>query len=258
MTRNLNLKRALGFGVAVAALAVATAFAIPQATQTVQAAPVADPRGPGGGIGGPSDTYLADALGITAAELQTAQQKAYEAAIQQALDEGLITQAQADQLKNRTGGRGMPGMKLWGADADIDQQALLADALGITTAQLDAAQQKAADARVAQAVTDGRITQEQADLMKAEQALTQYIQDKDLYGKAVAAAVADGVITQTQADAILAARTDGRGFGGPRGGFGDFDGMRGDFGSKGFGGPMRGGQPPAQAPTQAPALGSSS
>ncbi len=157
---------------------------------------------------GPTDTYLADALGITTAELTAAQQEAYEAGIQQALDDGLITEAQAEQLRNGQVAVVCPCSNWSGAD--IDQKALLADALGITTTQLDAAQQEAADARMAQAVTDGRITQEQADLMKAQQALRQYIQDNQLYDKAVAAAVADGVITQAQADAILAGRTNMR------------------------------------------------
>ena len=93
------------------------------------------------------------------------------------------------------------------------------------------AQQKAADARLAQAVQDGRITQEQADLQKAAQALRQYIEDNDLYGKAVTAAVADGVLTQAQADAILSAKTGMHGFGGDFGGF--MPGGRGGHGGMG-------------------------
>ncbi len=255
MTRKLDLKRALGIGVATAAIAVTTAFAAPQLSQAATTnSAVVQGRGPGVGVG-PTDTYLADALGITTVDLTAAQQKAYEAGIQQALDAGLITQAQADQLRNGQGRRGLPMLEWSGAD--VDHGALLADALGITTTQLTAAQQVAADARLAQAVTDGKLTQAQADMMKAEQALRQYIQDNKLYDKAVAAAVADGVITQAQADTILAGRTNMRGdFG--RGGFGDFDGPRGgDRGGRGdFG--RSGSTPGTQPPTSAPVQGSSS
>ncbi|GIV78434.1 MAG: hypothetical protein KatS3mg050_2828 [Litorilinea sp.] len=41
---------------------------------------------------------LADALGVTLEELQAAVTQAQEAAVQQAVDDGLITQAQADRI----------------------------------------------------------------------------------------------------------------------------------------------------------------
>lgn len=111
-------------------------------------------------------------------------------------------------------------------DSDIDYQALLANALGITVEKLQEAAKAAADARLAQAVTDGKITQEQVDLMKAQQALRTYIQEKGFYAEAVKQAVADGVITQAQADAILSKTGAGmRPFG--RGGFGGHGGLPG-------------------------------
>ena len=118
-------------------------------------------------------------------------------------------------------------------DTAIDQDALLADALGITTDELQAARVKAQDLALAQAVTDGQITQEQADQMKAEQALKTYLSDQGLqtqmqtlYQDAVKQAVKAGVITQAQADAILA--NQGK-FGGMHGfdGFGGRGGMHG-------------------------------
>ncbi|QLQ06006.1 MAG: hypothetical protein HZY76_08035 [Anaerolineae bacterium] len=58
--------------------------------------------GPGGGMGyGVSNSALAEALGITTAELTTAQTNAQKAAIAQAVKDGLITQAQADALLTR-------------------------------------------------------------------------------------------------------------------------------------------------------------
>jgi hypothetical protein len=259
----LGLKRTLGIGLAVAALAATTAFVGPQLSQAAPAdsAPYHG-RGPGAGdlmADGPGGEYLAEALDITTDELTAAYEEAQDAAIQQALDEGLITEAQAEQLEDGTA-RGGKLLLRW-SGADIDYKALLADALGITTEQLDAAQQEAADARLAQAVEDGRITQEQADLMQARQALRQYIEENDYYSKAVEAAVADGAITQAQADALLAARTERQGFGG----FGDFGGMRGGHhgmrGGRMPGGPgdfMQGGQGPMMEQQRTPAQGSSS
>jgi len=186
-----------------------------------------------------ADSFLAEALGITTDELSAAQQKAWEAGIQQALDEGLITQAQADELKSnqRVGGFGMLGR--WSlASSDIDPEALLADALGITVEKLQEAEQAAADARLAQAVEDGRITQEQADMMKARDALQKYFEEKGFFKSAIDQAVQDGVITQEQADAILSQAGQGMfGFGmggcgmgghGGRGGRGDFGRFGGD------------------------------
>ena len=191
---------------------------------------------------GPADnTYLAEALDITTAELQTAQQEAFDAALAQAVEKGLITQAQADILKQR-GARGFGPMGhfgWFGSDA-IDMEALLADALGISVEKLQAAEQTAKDAALAQAVEDGRITQEQADQMKAHQALQDYLnkqglQDKirSLYEQAVKDAVQAGVITQEQADQILSNAVGGFGMRG----FGDggFPGM-GGRGGRGFGG----------------------
>jgi hypothetical protein len=160
-----------GVGLALMAL---TAAALPVAAAgAVAASTVAAPALRGGGpAGGANDAYLAEALGITTAELQTAQQTAYEAGIDQALAEGLITQAQADALKERSAAAGRFGghdlFRFPGIDAStIDPDALLADALGITTDELAAARVEAQDLALAAAVEDGRLTQEQADQMKA-------------------------------------------------------------------------------------------
>ena len=171
-----------------------------------------------------ADSYLADALGITTEQLSAAVETARLAVIQEALDKGLITQTQADSLKSndRMGGRG--GLGFFVKDGSIDEDALLAKALNITVEKLTQARQTAEDARLAQAVKDGKMTQEQADLMKAREALQSYLVEKNIYANAVAQAVKDGVITQAQADAILAQSGRG-GFG--KGGFGDMGGPGG-------------------------------
>ena len=175
--------------------------------------------------GGASETYLAEALGITAAELQTAQQTANQAAIDEALAQGLITQAQADALKASSdtfgrGGRGFHGFLGMG-DSTIDMDVLLADALGITTDELAAARVEAQDLALAAAVEAGNITQEQADQMKAEQSLKTYLDEQGyqtqiqtLYENLVKQAVQAGVLTQEQADSIL---SNQGGLGGMRG-----------------------------------------
>lgn len=219
---------ALGVGLAVVAI---MAVAFPAAAATTTADVVAHRGGPGGY--GVSNTALAEALGITTTELATAQENAQKAAIEQAVEEGLITQAQADALLARGGtyGRGHGGF--FGSDT-IDFDALLAEELNITVEKLQEARTTAYDATLAQAVEDGKMTQEQADLLKARQALQDYMTDKGVpaamqkvYEDAVNQAVADGVITQAQADAILAQSSGSKmfrmpGFGG-RGGHG---GMR--------------------------------
>jgi hypothetical protein len=187
--------------------------------------PAAPLTGKGGGMrewgmgpkGEGNDQDLATALGITTDELTAAYQKANEAALAKAVTDGLITQAQADQIKADGqafpfGGRWMGWLKQQG----VDYEALLADALGITTEKLQSAYTQAFDARIDQAVTDGKLTQDQADLMKGQRALSASQSFKSAmqtaFETAVKQAVSDGVITQAQADLILQA-ADKKGFG---------------------------------------------
>ena len=132
--------------------------------------------------------------------------------------------------------------------ANLDQEKLLADALGISVEKLQAAEETAAKAELAQAVTDGRITQEQADQITAERALQKYISDKGFFKSAVESAVSAGVITQAQADAILSKMPQGGfGFGFAPEGLGGFGGRGGPGGHGGGhgGGPAMGGAAPA-------------
>jgi hypothetical protein len=219
--------------VLVSVIVAAAVFLSVGAYQVVNAA-VLERRGGGNGMGSPGGEALAEALGISVDELTAAYQKASEAAIQQALNEGLITQEQADRLGSS--GRLGKGMHLGGRmlqSSTINFQALLADALSITVEQLEAAQQAAHQARLAQAVADGKITQEQADLMHARQRLHQNENFRSSMQAAREAAinqaVLDGVITQEQAEQMLSGV--GRGFG--RGGMGGFGGR--GMGGRGFG-----------------------
>jgi len=227
-----------------AALFGAFAYGSTRAAAPVQAAPQTSLlrqsslglQQPKRGIGdGSTQEDLADALGITVAELTAARQKADEAAINQALSQGLITQAQADQLKARENVFPFAGRwNGWMSQNGIDYEALLAEALGITPEKLQEAKNTAFEARLDQAVADGKLTQEQADLMKGRRALFSsqsfLTAMQSAFETAVKSAVSSGVITQAQADLIL--QQAGNRFDGMSpGGFGpDFGGRGGRHG----------------------------
>ena len=86
--------------------------------------------------------------GITEADLTAAYQKANTAAVAKAVELGLITQAQADQM-NSAGSNAPFGGRHggWFDQSAIDFNALLADALGISVEELQAAQTQANNAR---------------------------------------------------------------------------------------------------------------
>ena len=204
---------------------------------------------------------LAEVLGISEEELQAAITTVRDAAIDQAVTDGRITQEQADEMKaNEDTGRGR-----WGVFGRGDTgEAALAEALGITVDELQTAKDEVQQRLLDEAVAAGEITQEQADLMVARQAFQEYQQElrQSEMEAALAQAVTDGVITQEQADLLLSeqgaggffgpgmdgGRRGGRGHGGPGG---DFGGLGGDFG-RGHGERGDFGRP-GQSPDETPA-----
>ena len=182
-----NMKRNLLIG--AAALTVAGGVAVAGASlapQIVSAAPAAiagvtAPGGPRGGdfMGRDGDhgQYLADALGITVEDLQAAVDSARDA-------------VQPEDGTTPDFGRGR-------GDHDAirgEMDAALAEALGISVDELQAAQQEARDAALADAVANGDITQEQADLMRAGEAVKEYM-DRE----ALTAAALDMTVEELQA-----------------------------------------------------------
>jgi hypothetical protein len=135
-------------------------------------------RGPG--FGGKLDypALLADALGVTVEELQTAQEAAHQAALEQALEEGLITQEQADRMLSLRAVRGY-----------LNREALLAEALGMSVAELQAAYEEGAT--LSTLMADRGL-----DAAALREALN------EAHNAALARAVADGVVTQEQADEL--------------------------------------------------------
>lgn len=243
-----NIKKWMaGAGVGLA-LMTATVVALPVAASETAVVQVQR------GGSGQSNEYLAQALGVSADELGAAKQTAYQAAIDQALTQGLITQAQADAIAERVATSGRLSSRylrdFTTGDSAIDTDALLADALSVTTDQLAAARTEARSLALAAAVEAGDITQEQADQMQAEQALKAYLAEQGyeaqvqaLYETLVQQAVQAGVITQDQADAIS---SDSHGF--------DLFG-RGGHGGRGTGGPRGGDRSGQFAPSEAGSQG---
>jgi len=191
----------------------------------------------GGGIGVTQEA-LAAALGISTDDLQAAQSAALDKALEQAVAADLITQTQADLMKERS----MPGLGMHmggGFGGQIDFEALLAAELGITTDELQAARTVAHTTAIADAVAAGDLTQEQADLMLAHFALrnSEAFQTNmtTAYEDAINQALEDGTLTQAQADALLS-NLESNGFFGGRGGFGRMGGMGGMHGGRGMGG----------------------
>lgn len=231
MNSKLNWKPMMAGAAAALLLTLGTAAVYPQVTQAETAAPVApeQPRRETPDM----DQYelLAEALGITTDELQAAHEKALEAGLTQAVEKDLLTQTQADALRERMAGAGAQGFGRLGfaigryegfLGGDIDFEALLADALGITVDKLQTAEEQAQTAAIDQAVEDGAITQEQADLAKAGRAFRSYwAEQQPTFEEQLDAALKAGAITQEQADLLkeqgagkgLWGRGDGDNFG---------------------------------------------
>lgn len=141
---------------------------------------------------------VASKLGVERAELDTATEEARQEVIEQAVEDGVITQEQADDMISRLEDGNFPGMRSFGHGKrgyfdgpmggliDHHGDEMLAEQLGMTTEELQAelqagktiaelaeekgvdlqaAQIEAAKERIQQAVQDGTMTQEQADWM---------------------------------------------------------------------------------------------
>lgn len=139
-----------------------------------------------------------------------------------------------------------------------ENQEALAEALGITVEELQAAKDEVRANLLAEAVAAGEITQEEADLMEARWVLQEFLRDRmqTAYDDAIADAVTEGIITQEQADQLS---SEGGGFFGP--GMGGMGGghhggpRHGGPGGEGPNGEGRNGEGrgPRQAPGDAPA-----
>jgi hypothetical protein len=144
------------------------------------------------------DAFIAEALGVSVEELQSARQAAHDAALEQAVTEGVITAEQAELLK---AGHALRQY--------LDHQEILSTALGIDIADLEAAREEGKSLPY----LFGEMGLEPADVKAAMQSA---------YEDAVQQAVDDGVITSSQAEQLQDRGFGGRGFG--KRGFGSHGG----------------------------------
>jgi len=215
---------------------VATATFAQTATPSAPSTTVPDATTPST-IVSDDDQALADQLGITLAELQAAEEEARIAMIDQAVADGKITAEEGETLKASSG-------SMRGSRFGYDKNEFLAAALGISLDELQAAKLEVYAAELAERVTAGELSQEEADLRLAQKAAGYYLDTDALnatvrsaYETALAAAVDAGAITQAQADALLAqlpTTTFNFGFGGGHGGHGGGHGHGGPRGSLGI------------------------
>lgn len=108
---------------------------------------------------GGSDELAAE-LGLTAEAFAAAKEEAHLAAIAEAAAGGWITDEEAAELIEN--GRHLRLGHGQYYEGIIDQEALLAGALNISTTELDTAKTAIFEARLAEEVSDGRITAEEA------------------------------------------------------------------------------------------------
>lgn len=228
----VSILSALVIAAAFGAVAYRSASASQAAPSLATVASAVLERG-GRGIEGVTEEDVAEALGITVEELAAAHEEAKTALLEQAVADDLITQAQADAILSGDS-PALPGRpwRAWLSENGLDYDTYLAEALGISVDELQAARIQAFTDNINQAVADGTLTQERADLILGRRALAQdstfQSAMRSAFEAAVNQAVENGVITQAQADQILANSgriwmdgTGGHGHGGQRGG--DFE-----------------------------------
>jgi hypothetical protein len=225
----------------VSALA-ATPVAPVQGTQTAptdpgQPGPQQDKRG-GPQDGAARDAELATALGISTEKLQAAFLTANEAAVKAAVSQGLMTQAQADQF-SANGLPNHPLRELEGADYDtLLANALGISVEQLQTARQQVKSAHLATQVASGQLTQEQADAMQArDALFANAKFQAGM--KSAFEAGVKQAVTDGVVTQTQADQIIEENAAKPGFpGGPdRGGPGGPGGKRGGPGGPGGKGP---------------------
>lgn len=183
------------------------------------------PHGPASGDHEEMDALLAEKLGVSVEELQAARYAVGQARLDQALADGSITQEQYDLQQARHALRDY-----------VNRKAITAEVLGMTEDELDTAHE--AGQRLPDLLDAAGL--DEASFRSAMDAATE---------AAIEQAVTDGVITAEQAELVKNAPQPERG--GPGGQRGGQDGGRGGHGGRGPGG--RGQGQPDMAPGQPPA-----
>ena len=141
------------------------------------------------------DLFIADALGVSLAELQSAEDASFDAKLAEKVADGDLTEAEAADKE-----------AIHDFKESIDKDSILAQALGISVSELNAA--RAANTEFSDLLDDLGLTR--GEVRDAEQAImAELVQD----------AVEDGTLTAEQAEQLQNGRS-GRGRGRGRGGRG--------------------------------------
>jgi uncharacterized protein (DUF433 family) len=143
------------------------------------------------------------AIGLGVMSFTTSQANTEKVAIFD--DEGEDPDVPSMPFFGRDGFRGFPGDHHggFGFGSDLNYDTFLADALGITVQELQDAYGEATSAMLDEAVAQGAITEEQADLIKARNALMAYIDKDELYAQALGISVADLQAAQEEGKTVL-------------------------------------------------------
>lgn len=137
-------------------------------------------------------------LGISEEEFDAAKETARVAAIEEAAASGWITNDEADELIEN--GRSLRLGRGWYYEGIIDEEALLADALDISVAELEAAETETRQAHEAEAVANGRLTEEEVVNKQAAYDFKESLDKDALLATALGISVAD--LNEARADTV--------------------------------------------------------
>ena len=164
----MSIPRLPFIGITIAALALAIAAGAFALAGALGAGP-ATAEGDGDSDKGAA---LAEALGVTVAELEAARRQVALDRIDAAVESGRLSEERAGTLREaiesgeeRGHWRGHRRHFGWHGDED-DGGAAFAEALGVTVAELEAARRQVALDRIDAAVADGKLTEERAEALR--------------------------------------------------------------------------------------------
>jgi len=129
------------------------------------------------------------ALGITEEEYEAAKETARVTAIEEAAVAGWITDDEAEELIDN--GRSLRLGRGWYYEGIIDKKEHLADAVGVAVSELEGAEAAAYEARLAEDVDNGRLTEEEAADKQAAHDFKQSLDKDTLLADALGISVAD-------------------------------------------------------------------
>lgn len=166
----MSIPRLPFIGITIAALALAIAAGAFALAGALGAGPA---TAEGGGDNDDEIAALAGALGVTVEELEAAKRQVMLDRIDAAVESGWLGEERAERLREAVEsgeepghGRGFRGPGFGWHGADGSEGAALAEALGVTIEELEAAMREVVLARIDAAVADGKLSEERAAAMR--------------------------------------------------------------------------------------------